>query len=149
MNSNQTLHFDRFTLDCGAMVCMEEMVQWRTYVGLLIGVPNEEMNQRRLENAKKQAGKKLFGKWPVHLITPKVSIKSRVRGSGRVKTYPMLPANACAATFDSDSVKKAGHDGSMLKIVWFQDDWAFPVAPEIFKKIRALPWSDLAKDYVL
>ncbi len=136
----------RFHLDCGADVVLDELIQWKTYAGLLMGVPYEEMNARQMEAAKDVACRKLFLDSPVHLIKPKITIKTRKHENGIEESYPSLPAITCVAVLDGPPVTSHG-DGAFLTIIWCQDHWASPIDSEPLREICALSWAALAKDY--
>ncbi len=38
-------------------------------------------------------------------------------------------------------------DYSVLTVIWFQDDFAFPIDPQVLEQIRALDWEQLAQDF--
>jgi hypothetical protein len=61
-----------------------------------------------------------------------------------------LPPIACIGHFDSiQPARDKRKDCSSLVIIWFQDDYAFPIAPEVFEHIRQIDWNRRAHDYEL
>ena len=147
MSSNQPTNLGHFQLNCGVTVSLDSIVQWRTYAGLIAGVPDQAMNERRISDAKKTAAEKLSMDCFIHLIIPEITMNLRSSSHGPAGKYPVLPLITCAAVLYSEPLDKSDAFGSALKIVWFQDAWALPVQPAVFQQICALPWSELAQDY--
>ena len=147
MSSNQPANLGRFQLNSGVTVSLDSIIQWRTYAGLIAGVPDQAMNERRISDAKKTAAEKLSMDCFIHLIIPEITMRRRRSSRGPAGKYPVLPLITCAAVLDSEPLDKSEGFGSALKIVWFQDDWALPVQPAVLKQICALPWSELAQEY--
>lgn len=112
--------------------------QGLTYGGLMEGVPTDKMNARIIEALRK--------KHPdAHLLEPTQTPIEYDR------PYPFgaparMPANYCVATFhgagSTDPVLYFTH----LKVFWFQDAWALPVADDIIAELRALEWDALATE---
>lgn len=54
----------------------------------------------------------------------------------------------CIVYFESTAINKKSIDtNSKCAIVWFQDNYAFPIDSDILKTIKLLPWNKIAIDY--
>ncbi len=116
--------------------------QWVVYNGLLEGLPTREMNAGMIEHARSEArtrtGHESF------LIEP---AQTQIQDVG---DYPFgepaaLPAIGCVADF----VSFGGNYYTSLTVIWFQDDYAFPISPEAERALVALDWENLAKEQEL
>ena len=134
-----------YQLANGRQIYLRSIDQWGTYCGLLEGLPTQEMNSRTIKRTLDDARKRCF--FEPHLIPP---VETPIKYEGE---YPFgipasIPSITCVAHFDCfDAVRDKSKDGSTLPIVWFQSDFAFPIAPEIVDSIIQLPWDDLATDF--
>ena len=138
-----------FRLNTGRMVYLDEIAQWRTYGCLLGGIPRKEMNDELIIATEALARKKIRGDEPVHIIAPlrEKIVLSKERPPRPGREYESLPPITCAATFDSNEPARNSEDwGSCLVVVWFQERWAFPIAPRIVSQIREINWNQLARD---
>lgn len=133
------------TLASGRAIRMTAINQWAAYAGMLEGVPTKERNERIVARAVETA-KSTFS-WEPHLIRP----TERPIKLGR--EYPFgipssLPGVVCIGLFDSFSVARDEQmDASALTIVWFQDQFAFPISAIALHAISTLDWNELASDY--
>jgi hypothetical protein len=67
------------------------------------------------------------------------------RSRGRIPEW--LPMIRCFATFESSfPVRDKNCDGSSLNVVWFQDDFAFPIR-DVVSKLESIDWDSLATDF--
>ena len=134
----------RFTLSSGRTISLESLRQWAVYAGLLEGLPTRQLNdaklQRLVEDARRQDGHD-----PI-LITP---VQRPIRYEGR---YPFgepaaLPSIGCIGRFHShEPARDPAKDCSDLTVIWFQDDYAFPLSGEAEQAIVAIDWTTLASD---
>jgi hypothetical protein len=75
-----------------------------------------------------------------------VPIPEATRGRYR-HPHRELPAVVCLAAFESFTPARDHREVySYLKVVWFQDDLALPVDPQVEEQLRALDWNGLAID---
>jgi hypothetical protein len=127
-------------------VTIKRIKQWHIYDGLLEGLPTTRMNNRILADVKEDA-KKFCGLDEIYLIEPQ---QTPIPYDGK---YPFgepasLPSVACIielwhyTTFRDD--KK---DFSSLGIIWFQNDYAFPIDEEIIEKIKQIPFSKICGEF--
>ena len=126
-------------------VTVNRLNQWRTYSGLIEGLPVERMNNEIIRRTLDEA-KELNTHNPVHLIEP-VLTPIPYEGKYPFGTPISLPHITCVADLLCFSPAKGSGDYSTLTVVWFQDDYAFPIEPDLLEKFEGLPWSDLAKDF--
>lgn len=124
---------------------VEQIFQTRTYYGLLEGVPNSKIN-KRMVNADISKGKRLFGIDTVHLISPVE--KKQIFPSG--KEMSSLPKITCFAELSHyKPMKDEEKECSTLCLIWYQDDFAFPIAEIILEQIKHLNWGELSEDAYL
>lgn len=124
---------------------IERIFQTRTYYGLLEGVPNSEINQGMIK-ADIPKGKRLFGIDAIHLIPPVE--KKQVFSSG--KEMASLPKFTCFAELSYyKPMKDEEKECSTLCLIWYQDDFAFPIAETILEQIKHLNWAELSEDAYL
>lgn len=109
------------------------------YADVLEGVPNRDINARILESAVETA-KRMHGGAPV-LITP------TQRPLGPNPAQVSLPRLRCIARFRSpDAARDPAAERSEACLVWFQEDFAFPIAPEVAQAMLELDWTEIAAD---
>lgn len=134
------------TLTSGRQVVLDSLDISLTYGGMLEGYPCARINDRLLSRLAKRP-ESVYPTCPVHLITPERRYPDR--GSDRRLPFgPVeeLPAVYCSGMFSS-SPADGNFDGSWLKVVWFQDDLAAPVADFVTTAVADLAWDELAEDF--
>ncbi len=125
---------------------MRSLHQWPTYGGLLEGLPTDRMNENILKRVVEEARKHTYND-AVYIIQPEQT------PIPYDKKYPFgtpmqMPAITCIASFTSHQpAYNQEKDGSALTIVWYQEEYAFPVSQAILEQFRKIPWSTLAKDF--
>ncbi len=133
LENNRYAHIDMF-------------VQWRTYKGVLEGVPNKSINNWYIECAKNDA-LRYCGNTPVYLIEPKQKIH-RENTQNPEYTVMSLPEVTCIAELNSyEPVKDPDMVGSKLIVIWYQDTMAMPIDEAILNEMKLINWSELADDY--
>lgn len=137
-------------LNSGRRVTLQALQQSQTYAGWMEGAPWAEWNDRRVERALRDAGGR-----PV-LIPPARRDYLRQPGDmhgrpgfrGRVAEW--LPMVACVGTFQGTrTARDPSKDLSVLVAVWFQDEFALPIAAEVLDQLRAVDWERAAEDVEL
>jgi hypothetical protein len=124
---------------------IEQFFQTKTYYGLLEGIPNSKIN-RDMVKSDIPKGKRLFGINAVHLIPPVE--KKEVFQSG--KEMASLPSVTCFAELSHyKPMQDLEKERSVLCLIWYQDDFAFPIAETILAKIKDLSWGELSEDVYL
>ena len=133
----------RFTLAAGRVITLEHLEQFEFYAGVLEGLPTREMNAAQLERL--LANHAVDGVRP-HLIAPvERLIPLDRRHPGTPAEFPEV---VCIARFQSaQPARDTELDASELKVVWFQQQYAFPIAPGVMSALLALDWSALATDF--
>jgi hypothetical protein len=139
------------TLDSGIVVYLDCLFQYRTYSGLLEGLPTRRHNAERIERARRYAAEKLWmGGTPLLLAPREVPMGiPRERWFMRAdENEPVeIPPVASLATFESmTSARDPQADCSSLKVVWFQDEFGPPAGADVLRQFRAIDWRALATD---
>lgn len=134
----------QFTLSNGRMVSLQSLEQWAVYAGLLEGLPTRERNDSELKHLVERVGRK--DGHPPFLVAP---AQTPIH---REKRYPFgdparLPSIGCIGRFHSfQPARDPSMDCSDLTIIWFQEDYAFPLSPEADLAIVGVDWDTLARD---
>ncbi len=111
--------------------------QQLVYAGLLEGMPTRERNDQLLEGLA-QPG--------THILVPEQTPLS-YQG-----TYPFgepaaLPRVQCAARLQGQGFTDPVLYESTGTLIWFQEDWAMPIAPGILEETQGLEWSSFAREW--
>ena len=126
-------------LASGRTIRLHSLRQWAVYGGLIEGIPTREGNAETIEGllceARDRDGHEPF------LIEP---LQTPIAYEGR---YPFgepaaLPAIGCEADFVSSANDALFY--TQLTVIWFQNDYAFPLSPEAEAALLALDWDRLA-----
>lgn len=152
------------TLDCGPSIVLKSIRQSMTYRGLIEGVPDSDLNQIRMESAREEGRKLSVNRTAPYLILP--PRRDYFRSPGDMDTMGLeggeqgflpsafqrrkpewLPLITCIADFQSVSSKNPSMDGSSLAMVWFQDEYALPIAEPVLKSIKGIDWHAHAIDF--
>lgn len=125
---------------------IEFFVQWRTYRGVLEGVPNRSINESYIRSAQADAAR-YCDHAPVYLIEPVQQIL-REDAEHPENTKMSLPEVTCIAKLNSyEPAKDPDMDGSVLTVVWYQETMAMPIDDAILDHMAQINWSELARDY--
>ena len=133
-------------IDRDLQVIIVEIKQFLTYGNLLEGIPNLRHNKIIIERTISEA-KELFHLQKVHLIEP---VLTPIEYQGR---YPFgktesLPRITCLAELKcSLAFKNKDMDFSGLGLVWFQDDYAFPIEKNINDTIKKIPYRKICEEF--
>lgn len=121
--------------------------QFRTYAGLLEGLPTLEHNHKILQHLVAEQIENDHGCKP-YLIEPTQTPYPPSVSDGYPFGKPMrLPKIYCIGQFYSTApARNTEADYSFLTIIWFQNTWAFPIDEEVIETITYLPWDVLAHD---
>ena len=147
-------------------VLLDELIQHRTYRGLLLGLPREGSVPGTIDQAVGRACKH-FGDDPAphvldfDLIDYELTVgASRLTKDGNLnrlaeppqtRTGQRLPLVTCIGSFVCPiTVKPPNGIGvfasSIATIIWFQESFGPPFGGEITEKIRILDWAAVAVD---
>jgi hypothetical protein len=134
-------------LRTGRRVTLHDLHQSMTYSGWMEGVPWTEINDRKVE-----AALRIPGTRPL-LIPPVRRTYLRTIGDmdGQTgflgKAAEWLPMVTCVGTFqDTQPVRELTKNLSILSVVWFQDEFAMPIEPDVLEQLRAIDWEEAAED---
>jgi hypothetical protein len=128
-----------FELVTGRTIELLAIDQSPTYEGLLLGIPTRETNQSdmdRLVVRYIQPG----GYGVPLLLEPEqrpIDVSRRVPPAG---TPAALPAITCIARFMSDKLQGGDDIWSVLRVIWFQDHFAFPIEERALLQIAEMDW---------
>src|SRR5664280_2687465 len=124
------------TITCanGVQAQLIELEQHGTYEGLLDGGPTHDLNEMLLSNITDYSGR-----IPTPLVRPTERLVER-RHPSPYGPLMFLPSRQCRGTFD--------RGGYRLTIVWFQENWAPPIASAVLQELRTLDFMAIAFDEV-
>ena len=136
----------------GQRVNLHALHQWLTYGGWLEGRPSREWNDGIIaETLRKAEGFCAEGAKPV-LIPPERSPYLRDPSeNARIPEYysydpEWLPAVTCIGVFRGLPARDQSKHIGVLTVVWFQSEYAPPIAEPSAEQPRHLSWSSLATD---
>jgi hypothetical protein len=138
-------------LDSGIEIRLDCLFQYRTYGGLLDGLPTRKLNAKLIHRALEYAAEKLWMGGTPHLLAPPEVAMGIPKDEwfDRDDAYEpvTIPPVACLGTFESMTpARDADADCSSLRVVWFQDEFGPPVDRGVLLQFRALDWRALATD---
>ena len=124
---------------------IESLNQRNIYAGLLEGLPTRERNTGIISDTLSQL--RQTGGEP-YLVPPAEKPIPYHLGKYPFGEPAALPHIVCIASCHSlfssqDSPLYASH----LTVVWFQDDYAFPIDPLVLEHLQALDWKRHAIEY--
>ena len=137
-----------FDLSSGRRIYLRGLRQYLTYEGLLEGLPTAERNKEVLERLIDDNRYKPDGGGS-YLIHP---TETPIDFSAAGRPYPFgtpsaLPAVTCIGRFASlEPARNASSDMSRLVVIWFQEEFAFPIDPDVVARLKALDWETLGVD---
>lgn len=140
-----------FKLPSGRWLYLRELRQYETYEGLLEGLPTAERNKQNVERLVDEHRDRPYPGMP-YLIHPTEKPIEYKQGGGRYPfgTPSALPAVTCIGRFTSlKPVRKKDYDQSGLVVIWFQEQFAYPIAPCVEDKILTIDWEAHAADIYL
>jgi hypothetical protein len=137
-----------FELASGRNIHLRFLEQSLVYEGLMAGIPNREDNQRFVDRFMERARKHFNGNAPYLIPPPKRPIEDPQPPFARSGQPMLLPPVACIARFYSHyEASDPAKDYSVLAVLWFQDEFAFPIDPAVMRHLRELAWERHAVDY--
>lgn len=130
-------------LSSGREVRFDSLRQWYVYAGLLEGAPLRRINDRKVAEIVAEARDKLDHE--PYLIPPKQTPLPTPPESSLERAS--LPSIACVAHLSSyRPASDPEADCSDLIVIWFQEHYAFPIAEEAERALKAIDWNRLARD---
>jgi hypothetical protein len=132
-------------LDSGRIVHLGEFRQWRVYEWVWEGLPTKEMNRRTVERIVAE-NRGHYGE--PFLVVPEEKPLEYREG----KRYPFgepaaLPGVCCVGRFRSHWARDKEKDYSRLVVIWFQEEFAFPIDAKVMALMQSLDWEKLASDH--
>lgn len=113
-----------------------------TYLGLLVGVPDEDMNNDIIGEAKEKAATLYSG--PVYLAEPKMTFVLIENGTHTYQS-PRLPGYTVIADLETFEIEDS-YDGRMLTLVFFVDDISKkPIRQIVWEEVQKLDWNAHSK----
>jgi len=133
-------------LASGREVRLIAIDQSYTYEGLLLGVPTREMNQETMDRLSVRYLRP--GEYGVPLLLEPeqrpIDLPPHVH---RIGTPARLPAVTCVARLKSDGLAGTDDIWSVLRVIWFQDDFAFPIADRVLQQLAEMDWETHATSW--
>ena len=136
-------------LPSGRRLYLRELKQYLTYEGLLEGLPTAERNRQRLERLVADHRDKPYEGGP-YLIRP---TETPIEYDRDGHSYPFgtpsaLPSVTCIGRFDSlQPARDQSYDLSGLVVIWFQEEFAFPIDPAVDAQLLTIDWEAHAADF--
>ena len=129
----------------GKSVSMEVVRISQTYAGMYLGHPDQELNERIMADARDTAAY-LFPGWPVYMVPPTITTRQiEVGQTPRTHEYPRIPSFECIGKFVASQTNADEYDGSLLIIVWYQDESPLRT---IDLRLDDLEWLRFAQDFM-
>ncbi|MGV3610074.1 MAG: hypothetical protein ACO1N0_03930 [Fluviicola sp.] len=123
-----------FLFDKDLEVSMEKLVQKYTYDGLLEGLPGEIVNRMVLNNLEQSAKNDLHQE-EIHILLPRAMNEE-------------FPPVVCIAYMECLAVfKNSKKNYSSLGVIWFQDDFAFPIETAVLEQFKSIPFRKLCGEF--
>lgn len=141
-------------LQCGRRAKLESLDQQMTYAGLMEGTPDKRSNDRSIQSSLSAAAKLCVPDAVPFLIPPRRRDYLRVPNDMSIDArlspnrFPeWLPLVRCIASLtDIQPARDRTRDFSALVVMWYQDEFAFPIDPYALESLRNLDWDALATD---
>lgn len=134
-------------LSSGHRLSLRELRQYRTYEGWLEGLPTVEWNQQHLEKLVKSQRDKPYPGDPLLIQPTEAPIEYRQGQRYPFGTPSALPAVTCIGRYESLSpARDHAGDYSGLVVIWFQEEFAFPIDPIVISQLLAIDWERHATD---
>ena len=125
-------------LNDGREIRLERLVQCKTYAGLLVGSPNDKLNNWTLNGIRREA-EAVMPASPVVIIDPE--IKALDDGSEE------FPPIVCIGYFTSVASAPGGVKMSDLTLVWFEDTIERTISQRNLEAIQDLNWNRRASEF--
>ena len=132
---------DEVSLNFGRVIRLMALSQERVYEGVSGGLPTRWMNEMTLHRLQKKS--------PLSVVLRPRQTPLEYRHD---RPYPFgvpaeLPPLSCIGRFYCHQpARDRTMFSSFLTIIWFQDDFAFPIAPDALRRIQAVDWERHAED---
>ena len=142
-----TLGHFKLALNDGREIWLTQIIQWRTYGGLLCGYPHRVANEHHMDLAKRRALEHFGNDYPITGLEPEITpYDYPPPGQKMLFKCEALPPICSAAVFDSDTTSRDDGCNSSATIVWFQHEWGLP-SQSVQEQIAVLDWDQIACDW--
>lgn len=137
----------RIPLDTGRIITMKRLDQGLTYAGMLEGVPRHKdiCDMKPWINDHTYLLYAPVKRWD---LFERISEVAKISKFDLENPPLTLPRIYCSAGFHSDPIEREGieeNDLSYLDLVWYQDEWAMPIAPDVLERLKSFDWDNLAR----
>lgn len=145
-NLNKVQLNKKIIIDQDLEVIIVEIKQYHTYRNLLEGIPNTRLNKIIVDRTIKEA-KELFDLQNIHLIDP-ILTPIKYDGNypfGRTESLPEITCMVelkCHSAFKSENMDYSG-----LGLVWFQENYVFPIEKTITEYIETIPYRKECEEF--
>ena len=137
-------------LTSGREIGLISLNQSFTYHGQLEGAPTARWNQEIIDNAVQVERNKQHGRAPYLIPPAQTPIDLPVPLATPFGKPMRLPSILCVASFNSRLPAHNPSDPimyySQLSVIWFQEDFAFPIDGAVLEALREIDWEKLAYD---
>ena len=128
-----------FTIASGREIRLLGINQYYTYEGLLLGVPTWEMNQDMMDRL--VASYVHPAEYGVPLLLEPEQRPIEVQGERPDHGTPAaLTSVTCIARFNSGGQLGTDDIWSVLRVIWYQEDFAFPIEDRALRQIAEIDW---------
>lgn len=147
---------DAFNLHCelnlnsGRSVRLDALQQSLTYGGLIEGIPSARVNDLKVETTLQNTGENALLIRPVrrnYLRTPGDMDDVKAFGGAAAEWLPIVTCVACFS--HTRPARDLSKDCSVLKVVWFQNEFAMPIDEGVLEQLRSVDWEKAAEDVEL
>jgi len=129
-------------------IYITEIYQEKTYLGLLEGYPNVKINNEIIQEAKINLCKKFYNPGKPIMILPdseKVIVEN-ITDYYKASDLKKIPDITCAMILESSAIDQ-NSDMSSIFLIWFQDEFCFPIDQSIINKLASLDWKQYAENF--
>ena len=136
----------------GERVTLHALHQWLTYGGWLEGKPSREWNDRIITGSLRKAESYCAEEAKPFLIPPERSPYLRDPSENtKIREFcrhnpEWLPVVTCVGVFQGSPARDQSKHIGILTVLWFQSEYAPPIAGASAEKLRHLSWANLATD---
>ena len=135
-----------FTIASGRKIRLLAIDQYYTYEGLLLGVPTWEMNQDMMDRL--VASYVHPAEYGVPLLLEPEQRPIDLPEHRQVHGTPAaLPSVTCIARFNSGGQLGTDDIWSVLRVIWFQEGFAFPIEDRALRQIAEIDWERHARGW--
>ncbi|MBI9021227.1 MAG: hypothetical protein JEZ10_08250 [Verrucomicrobia bacterium] len=126
-----------------AIVSIDQLLQYSSYLGLLCGIPDKNINDRFI-NAAREEAVRVFPNSPLKIIQPPFIKYEDQKILDKKPNAERLPRIACIADLSGPPIKDGNYSCGVL--IWWQEDPSFPIDLSVTLAIKELKWVSFASD---